>query len=104
MMVALNKNTGDIVWRLDLRTPADAISPVPVYTPDGQGYIVQCLHAGTIKLIKRGWRHGEHGGLINVSEKIGSDDPNSFEATPVVFGNTIVVGSRSSRFFYLTIK
>jgi hypothetical protein len=41
---------------------------------------------------------------LNVSEKLGTEDPNSFEATPVVFGNTIVVGSRSSRFFYLTIN
>ena len=105
MMVALNKNTGDIVWRLDLENSGWApSSPVPVYTPDGQGYIVQCLFGGTIKLIKVDGDTASVSDSINVSEKIGSEDPNSFEATPVVFGNTIVVGSRSSRFFYLTIN
>jgi hypothetical protein len=105
MMVALNKNTGDVVWRLDLEnsgwTPS---SPVPVYTADGQGYIVQCLYGGTIKLIKVDGDTASVSDSLNVSEKLGTEDPNSFEATPVVFGNSIVVGSRSSRFFYLTIN
>jgi len=105
MMVALNKNTGEPVWQIDLEssgwTPS---SPVPVYTPDGQGYIVQCLFGGTIKLIKVDVDTASVADSINVSKEIGTEDPNSFEATPVVYGNTIVVGSRSSRFFYLTIK
>lgn len=107
LVVALDKDTGDIVWQVDMEndgwTPA---SPVPVYTADGQGYIVQCLFQGTIKLIRVDGA-AENGASvvdsINVSEEFGTDEPNSFEATPAVFGNTIVVGSRSGHFFYLTI-
>lgn len=105
LVVALDKNTGDIVWQVDMEnsgwTPS---SPVPVYTEDGQGYIVQCLYKGTIKLIRADKNSASVSDSINVSAAKGTDEPNSFEATPVVFGNTIVVGSRSAHFFYLTIN
>ena len=105
MMVGLDKETGDIKWQVDLGsdgwTPS---SPVPVYTDDGQCYIVQCLIGGTIKLIKvEGSDSASIADSINVSEKKGTEESNNFEATPVVSGNTIVVGSRSGHFFFLTI-
>ncbi len=109
LMVALDKMTGEVVWQVDLYaddydnagwTPS---SPVPVYTADGQCYIVQCLFKGGIKLIKADTAAGTVADSINVSEAKSSEEPNSFEATPAVFGNTIVVGSRSGHFFYLTI-
>jgi hypothetical protein len=105
MVVALDKETGDIKWQVDMEnsgwTPA---SPVPVYTADGQGYIVQCLYGGEIKLIKVDGDTASVSDSVNVGEKMGTEEPNNFEATPVVFGNTIVVGSRSSHFFFLTIN
>lgn len=104
MVVALNKETGEIVWQLDTDnsgwTPA---SPVPVYTADGQAYIVQCLYQGDIKLIKADATAGTLADTLNVSTAKGTEETNNFEATPVVFGNTIVVGSRSGHFFFLTI-
>ena len=104
MIVALDKLTGELVWQADMEnsgwTPS---SPAPVYTPDGQGYIVQCLYKGTIKLIKADADSASVVDTINVSEELGTEEPNSFEATPVVYGNTIVVGSRSQHFFFLTI-
>ena len=105
LVVALDKNTGSIVWQVDMEnsgwTPS---SPVPVYTEDGQGYIVQCLFQGNIKLIRVDGSTASVADSINVSEEKGTEEPNSFEATPAVFGNTIVVGSRSGHFFYLTIS
>lgn len=104
LVVALDKNDGHIVWQVDMEnagwTPA---SPVPVYTEDGQGYIVQCLFQGNIKLIRVDGDTASVADSLNVSEESGTEEPNSFEATPAVFGNTIVVGSRSGHFFYLTI-
>jgi outer membrane protein assembly factor BamB len=101
LMVALNKQTGEVVWQLDLEnsgwTPS---SPVPVYTADGQTYIVQCLYKGDIKLIKADAVTGTIADTLSMGTE---DEPNSFEATPVVFGNTIVVGSRNAHFFFLTI-
>ncbi len=104
LMVALDKETGNVVWQVDLEnsgwTPS---SPVPVYTADGQCYIVQCMYKGDIKLIKADATAGTVADTLNVSTQKGTEEPNSFEATPVVFGNTIVVGSRSGHFFYLNI-
>ncbi len=104
MVFALDKITGELVWQVDMEnsgwTPS---SPAPVYTSDGQGYIVQCLYKGTIKLIKVDDGSASVADSLNVSEELGSEEPNSFEATPVVYGNTIVVGSRSQHFFFLTI-
>jgi outer membrane protein assembly factor BamB len=104
MVVALDKLTGELVWQVDMEntgwTPS---SPAPVYTDDGQGYIVQCLYKGTIKLIKADADSASVVDSINISEELGSEEANSFEATPVVYGNTIVVGSRSQHFFFLNI-
>jgi hypothetical protein len=67
---------------------------------------VQCLFKGYIKLIRVDGATADGATVvdsINVSEEFGTDEPNSFEATPAVFGNTVVVGSRSGHFFFLTI-
>ena len=104
MMVAIDKETGTVAWQLDLEnsgwTPS---SPVPVYTADGQCYIVQCLFKGVIKLIKADAAGGTVVDSVDIRELKGTDEPNSFEATPAVFGNMIVVGSRSGHFFYIEI-
>ncbi len=104
LVVALDKETGKIVWQVDMEnsgwTPS---SPAAVYTQDGQGYIIQCLYKGTIKLIRADKDTASVVDSINVSEEFGSEESNSFEATPVVFENMIVVGSRSGHFFFLNI-
>lgn len=103
-LIALDKETGKIVWQVDMEndgwTPS---SPAAVYTEDGQGYIVQCLYKGGIKLIRADKDTAVVVDSINVSEELGSSEDNNFEATPAVYGNTIVVGSRSGHFFYLKI-
>jgi len=112
MLVALDKNDGHVVWQIDLYEdiPDDAgwtpASAAAVYTADGKGYIVQCLFKGTIKLIRVDGATADGAKVVdsvNVSEAFGTDEPNSFEATPAVFGNTVVVGSRSGHFFFLKI-
>jgi hypothetical protein len=104
MVVALDKNDGHIVWQVDMEnggwTPA---SPAAVYTEDGQGYIVQCLYKGTVKLIRADADTARVVSTVNVSEAMGTEEPNSFEATPAVFGDMIVVGSRSGHFFFIRI-
>ena len=64
---------------------------------------MQCFYKGDIKLIKADATAGTIADTLNVSTEKGTEEANSFEATPVVFGNTIVVGSRSGHFFFLTI-
>jgi hypothetical protein len=70
-------------------------SPVPVYTSDGKGYIVQCDKAGDVALID-----GATGTEVT---KLNVGEYDNFEATPAVYGNTIVVGSRNKHIFFVTI-
>jgi hypothetical protein len=110
LLVALDKSSGNIVWQIDLYADDHAkagwtpSSPAAVYTADGKGYIVQCLAGGTIRLIRVSGATAD-GAVVASSVNVNQNatEPNNFEATPAVFGNTIVVGSRSGHFFFLTI-
>ncbi len=95
-VVALNKEDGTEAWSYDMQIDGwSPSSPVPVYTSDGKGYIVQCDKAGDVALIDGAT--GTEVAKINVGEG------DNFEATPAVYGNTIVVGSRNSHIFFVTI-
>jgi len=100
-LVALDKMTGEEVWRYDLKIDGwSPSSPVPVYTEDGKGYIVQCNKAGDVALIDGAT--GAEVATVNVGE--GTDTIHNFEATPAIYGNTIVVASRRSEIFFIEIK
>jgi outer membrane protein assembly factor BamB len=104
-LVAMDKLTGEIKWRYDMDVAGwSPSSPVPVYTADGKGYIVQCDRNGDVALID-----GATGVAVNTLALAvkGSDGKvtvqNNFEATPVVYNNTIVVASRSGNIFFIKI-
>ena len=59
-------------------------SPVGVYTPDGRGYILQGDSVGYLYLID-----GATGKTL-YSEGLGSN----IEASPIIFEDTLVVGTR----------
>lgn len=100
-LVALDKETGEEKWRYDMEIDGwSPSSPVPVYTEDGKGYIVQCDRAGDVALID-----GATGTQVTKVTLEDSDDkPHNFEATPAIYGNTIVVASRKAEIFYIEIK
>ncbi len=106
-LVAIDKLTGEIKWRYDMNvTGWSPSSPVPVYTDDGQGYIVQCDRGGNVTLIKADGTGCEMADKLSLAVT-GADGkvavPNNFEATPVVYGNMIVVASRSGYIFFIKI-
>ncbi len=107
-LVALDKLTGREVWDYDMDvTGWSPSSPVPVYTADGQGYIVQCDRDGDVALIRVDGQTCEE--VYNLRlKKLDSEGKvaaqNNFEATPVVFDNMIVVGSRSRNLFFIRIS
>jgi hypothetical protein len=117
VLVAIDKDKGNIVWTYDMGVAGwSCSSPVPVYstTTNAEGktiaYLVQCEIGGTIALIRvdgsfeNGYTEVDK---LNVNEALGLDptkEPNNFEATPAVFGNTIVVGSRNDRIFFITVS
>ena len=93
-LVALDKETGTEVWSYDMDIGGwSPSSPVPVYTGDGKGYIVQCDKAGDVALIDGAT--GESVAVLNVGE--------NFEATPAVYDNMIVVGSKLGHFYFIEI-
>ena len=68
---------------------------------------MQCLYKGTVKLIRVDGKSEDGASVVssvNVGEAMGTTEPNNFEATPAVFGDMIVVGSRSGHFFYIKIS
>jgi len=113
-LVAIDKETGEIVWTYDMGVEGwSCSSPVAVYSDrkDASGktiaYLVQCEIGGTVVLLRvdgaveNGYTEVSK---LNVNEAADTEGPNNFEATPAVYGNTIVIGSRSDHIFFITIS
>ncbi len=99
-LVALDKESGKEVWSYDMGVSGwSPSSPVPVYTEEGQAYIVQCDRGGDIALIRADGQSCEEAAVYECGEE------NNFEATPAVYGNMIVVGSKNGmHIFFIEIN
>ncbi len=85
VLLALDTQTGDIIWENAM--PNYAWSSIGAfYTDDGKGYIVLGDSIGTVRLMNC---RGETLSSVNLGSNI--------EASPVVFGNILVVGTRGGR-------
>lgn len=93
LLVALDKKTGEERWVMDMPYYAWS-SPVCIYAEDGNAYIVQCESKGNMHLID-----GATGKLLDTIN-LGSN----IEASPAVFGNKVVVGTRGGKIAGVTIK
>lgn len=91
--MALDRNTGEIVYEIPLKHYAWS-SPVGFLNELDEMYIVTGDCAGNVYLIDA--QKGE----IITSKPIGAN----FESSPVVNGNSAVVGSRGDRIYRLSIK
>jgi outer membrane protein assembly factor BamB len=96
VLVALSKETGKEVWRFEMDNYAWS-SPVAVYTPKGKSYIVQCDTDGNIFLLE-----GTTGKLLYTLPT--SEDGYTIEASPAVYNDMIVIGTRGQRIFGIKIK
>ncbi|MEG1991015.1 MAG: PQQ-binding-like beta-propeller repeat protein, partial [Christensenella sp.] len=93
VLVALDKETGEERWVFRMKAYAWS-SPVAIYAQDGTAYIVQCDSKGNIFLLDG--ITGKVYDQINVGSNI--------EASPAVFENTIVVGTRGKQIVGIKIK
>jgi PQQ enzyme repeat/PQQ-like domain len=93
IIVAIDKKTGQEVWRTATNHYMWS-SPVAVYTPDGKSYIVACDTIGNMFLLEG--KTGKIVDYINLGTNI--------EASPAVFGNTIVVGTRGQKIYAVKIN
>lgn len=92
-LVSLDTKTGESVWLTELTNYAWS-STVAVYSQIGAVYLVQCCSDGTVLLL-----NGANGKVLD-SISLNT----TLEATPAVFGNTVVVGTRDERIIGLTVK
>ena len=92
-LVALAKADGKMVWECPFAGYPWS-SPVVVYDQSGKGYLIQCNSTGYIHLIDG------RTGTILYEESLGSN----IEASPAVFENTIVIGTRGGTIYGIKIK
>ncbi len=92
LLIAYDTENGSEVWRLSMNNYTWS-SPVAVYTPEGKGYIVLCDSAGTAMLID-----GATGEVLDSTSV-----EWLVEASPAVFNDKVVVGTRGQRIYGLTV-
>lgn len=92
-LFCISKDTGDVVWTRDLKAYGWS-SPVCVYSDSGRGYVAVGSCSGELRLID-----GLTGELI-----CDADLQANIEGSPVVFGNTLVVGTRGKKIVAVTIE
>ena len=93
VLVALDKETGKEVWSFSMNHYAWS-SPVIVYDQDGTAYVVQADSSGNLFLLDA--KTGTLLDTINLGSNI--------EASPAVFENTIVVGTRGQKIVGINLK
>ena len=92
LLVALDTTTGAELWRMTMDHYAWS-SPVAVYDNSGKGYLAVCDSAGTLFLLD-----GATGAVLDTLSLGGL-----VEATPAIYENTLVVGTRSEQILAITI-
>lgn len=83
VLVALDTDTGEKIWEISSGNYAWS-SPVALYTEDGHAYIFLANASGVARLID-----GATGEVLHIL-----DFDETIEASPVVFDNMLVIGSR----------
>jgi len=92
-LVALDTETGEIIWEADTGNYCWS-SPTAFYTDDGRAYIFSCDRDGDAKLFE-----GTTGKqLCTIS--LGS----TCEASPVVYNDMLIIGTRAGRVFGIRIS
>ena len=88
VLTCLNTETGKVEWE---HTAYYAwSSPVCVYTPEGEGRVVYCTSGGTMYFLD-----GKTGKVLDIFD-FGDDN---VEASPAVYNNILVVGTRDCKIY-----
>lgn len=82
-IVCYNKNTGDEIWRYEQKDGYWS-SPVVIYDENENAYLIQCDRGGMMRM------HDVRTGEVLAEVYMGS----RIEATPAVFNDMLVVGTR----------
>jgi len=90
---ALDTKTGELIYEKSMDTYAWS-SPAALYTPEDKGYLALPTAAGTVLLID-----GKTGETLDYTD-LGSN----MEASPVVYENTLVIGTRGQQIYGVKIN
>lgn len=93
VLTAIDKSTGEVVWEQETQMYAWS-SPTIVYDDEGNGYVILCTTGGYIYLFD-----GQTGEVLDYRD-LGSN----MEASPAVYNNTIVVGTRGNGIYGITLS
>lgn len=103
-LVAYDKITGNVVWTYNMNIYSYS-SPVDLYDVDGNGYIIIGDTLGQIHLVDA--QTGVRIKHIQTSRLIGTSDETTngivFDASPAVFENRIIIGTKSGSIFAIDI-
>lgn len=91
-LAALKKDTGEVVWEKETSMYSWS-SPVDFYDADGNGYLLYCKSGFNIFLIDG--KTGEQLDYMNLGGNI--------EASPAMYGNYAVVGTRAMRTYCIQV-
>lgn len=91
-LVAIDTETGEIAWEKAMDNYAWS-SPVAVYDKDGKAYIIACDSVGNMMML-------DSKGTLLSKINLGSN----IEASPAVFNDTLVVGTRGCQIYGIKIK
>lgn len=100
-LVAYDKDKGTMVWEYNMNIYSYS-SPVDIYDEDGNAYIVIGDNFGQIHLIDA--RTGERITYLKITSEGETKKDLSFEASPIVYGDKIVIGSTSGSVFGIKIS
>ena len=92
ILVALDTETGEIKWQKDMDNYAWS-SPVAIYGDNGEAYLILCDSSGNVFLMD-----GKNGATLSKTS-VGSN----VEASPIVFNDMMVVGTRGQQVFGIKI-
>lgn len=92
-LIALNRSTGMEKWKVNMKFYSWS-SPVAIYTKEGKSYLVVCDSGGYMTLFEAST--GKELDSIPLEANI--------EASPAVYENMIVVGTRGSKIWGIRIK
>lgn len=93
VLVALDTQTGEVVWELPMDNYTWS-SPAAVYSSTNKAYIVVCDSIGNAFLVE-----GTSGKILS-QVNLGSN----VEASPAIFNNIVVVGTRGQKIYGLKIE
>ena len=91
-LLALDTETGEMIWKKNMKYCWS--SPVAIYSDDGKAYMIICDSVGNMHLID-----GKTGTILDTIG-LGSN----IEASPVVFNDMLVVGTRGQKVYGIKIS